>query len=378
MKRLILHLLLVAAVPIVLATGCSREKRVSAAATVSVENAPDPTLVTVSHPEEFPLYAVATRQAPNELMVNCTVTPDVSRNVPVTSLSAGRVVEILARLGDDVTQGQLLLRINSPDLAQAISDYRKFQADEVLSRKGLERSQNLYSHGAIAEKEVETAQDVEQKAKVDVQTAADRIRLLGGKLDNPSPIFDVFAPVSGTIVEQNVTAAAGVKSLDNSPNLFTIADLSRVWVLCDVYENNLAQVHMDDFADVRLSAYPDRSLKGRVGNIARVLDPNTRTAKVRLELDNKAGILRPGMFATATFTSQGRETRMIVPSSAILRLHDKDWVFRADGGPGRYKRTEIQAGPVEKDGSQLVLGGLQPGDQVVQNALQFSSTVDQM
>jgi cobalt-zinc-cadmium efflux system membrane fusion protein len=378
MKRLILLVLLVAAVPLVLATGCSREKRVSAAATVTVENAPDPTLVTVNHPEEFPLYAVETRRTPNELQVNCVVTPDVSRSVPVSSLSGGRVVEILARLGDDVTQGQLLLRINSPDLSQAISDYKKFQADEALARKALERSQALYSHGAIAEKDLETAQDTEQKAKVDVATAADRIRLLGGKLDNLSSIFDVFAPVSGTIVEQNVTAAAGVKSLDNSPNLFTIADLSHVWVLCDVYENNLAEVHLDDFADVLLSAYPNHPLKGRVGNISRVLDPNTRTAKVRLELSNSSGILRPGMFATATFTSQGDETRMVVPTSAILRLHDKDWVFRADGSPGHYKRTEIHAGPVEKDGSQLVLGGLQPGDQVVKNALQFSSTADQM
>ena len=376
MKRYILHLLLGAVVPLVLSTGCSREKRVSAAATVSVENAPDPALVTVSHPEEFPLYAVETRQAPNELLVNCTVTPDVSRNVPVTLLSAGRVVEILARLGDDVTQGQLLLRINSPDLAQAISDYKKFQADEVLARKALERSQSLYSHGAIAEKDVETAQDTEQKAKVDVQTAADRIRLLGGKLDNLSPIFDVFAPVSGTIVEQNVTGGTGVQSMDNSPNLFTIADLSRVWVLCDVYENNLAQVHLGDFAEVRLTL-TRTAFKGRVGNIARVLDPNTRTAKVRLELDNSSSIYAGRHVCHRHLPSQAARLGTVVPAPRFCACTTRIGSSAPTAAPAlpAHRNPGRSRG---KGRSQLVLSGLQPGDQVVRNALQFSSTADQM
>ena len=190
------------------------------------------------------------------------VAPDVSRNVPVVSLTGGRVVEVRARLGDEVQKGQLLLTVTSPDMSGAISDYQKFQADENLARTQLERSQILYSHGAVAQKDLQVAEDAYAKARVDTRTAAQRIEILGGDLNHLVPLVEIRAPVSGTIIEQNVTNAAGVKSLDNSPNLFTIADLSHVWVLCDVYENNLSQVHLGDKASVQLNAYPDRRLEG--------------------------------------------------------------------------------------------------------------------
>ncbi|MBI3664913.1 MAG: efflux RND transporter periplasmic adaptor subunit [Acidobacteria bacterium] len=360
--------------------GCQREPRVNASASdpaaVKIEPAPDFNSVEVDHAERFPLVMVEARNTRNELMVNGAVAPDVSRTVPVNSLSGGRVIDIRARLGDDVTKGQLLLRIHSTDLAAAIAEYQKARADELLARKSLERAQLLFSHGATAQKDFEQAEDTQQKAKVDVETAAERIRILGGSEDHLSPVIEVKAPVTGTIIEQNTAAGAGVKSLDNSPNLFTIADLSHVWVLCDVYENNLGQVHWGDFAEVRLNAYPDRPLRGRVSNISRVLDPATRTAKVRLELDNATGLLRPGMFATVTFLSQGSQTRLAIPATAVLRLHDKDWVFRPEGG-SKFRRTEVQAGPMMRDGWQQIPSGLEPGDQVVANALQLSSAVEQ-
>lgn len=360
------------------ATGCSRSQNADAAtnAPVKVEAAPDPTVAEVDHPEQFPLAAAQLRSVHDDLTVNGVVAPDVSRTVPVNALSGGRVIEIQARLGDDVQKGQVLLRINSPDLSQAISDYQKALADEVLSRRALDRATVLFEHGALAEKDKETAQDVEEKAKVDVATAKERIRILNGSLDHLSPIIEVSAPISGTIVAQNITGGAGVKSLDNAPDLFTIADLSEVWILCDVYENNLSQVRVGDAAEVRLAAYPDKPLRARVGKIMSILDPNTRTAKVRLELANPNGLLKPGMFATARFVSQGATSRVVVPASAILRLHDKDWVFRPMGGK-IFRRTEIVAGSAMPDGVQQVLSGLAAGDNVVTNALQFSSTTEQ-
>jgi cobalt-zinc-cadmium efflux system membrane fusion protein len=331
--------------------------------------------VEVPDPEQFPLTTVEQRPIYDELKVNGVVTPDVSRSVPVLSLAGGRVVDIRAKLGDDVTKGQVLLRINSPDVSQAFSDYQKAQADEVLARRQQERSETLLTNGAIAQRDLEAAEDVEQKAKVDLATAAERLRVLGADVSHPSPIVEVKAPISGTIVEQNITGGTGVRSMDNSPNLFTIADLSRVWVLCDVYENNLSQVRLGDFAEVRLNAYPDQALKGRISNISRVLDPNTRTTKVRLELDNERRLLRAGMFATATFRSQSKQLRSVVSAKAVLRLHDKDWVFRAEGGH-RFRRIEVQAGRVSSDGLQEILAGLAPGDQIVVNALQFASAAD--
>src|SRR5262249_40642935 len=150
------------------------------------------------------------------------------------------------------------------------------------------------------------------------------------------------APVSGTIVEQNVAGFEGVKSLDNTPNLFTIADLSQVWVVCDVYENDLSEVQLGDSAQIRLNAYPDKLFDGRVADISRVLHPNPRSAKVRIVLPNANGLLRPGMFATANFRSQKLHRRVVVPATAIMRLQDKDWIFRREG-QDRFRRMEVHA-----------------------------------
>jgi len=332
----------------------------------------DQNIVTVDHPEQFSLVEVENRQVVEELHMNGVVAPDVNRTVPVLSLGAGRAVEVFVRLGDDVKKGQVLLRISSPDLSSAFSDYQKFQADEVLARKQLDRSKMLYDKGAIAAKDLEAAQDAEDKAKVDLKTAGDRVRILGGDPASPSTILDVKAPISGTIVEQNVTAGAAVKSTDNSPNLFTVANLGRVWVLCDVYEDALTRVQLGDIAEVRLNALPDRVFRGQVGNISRVLDPNTRTAKVRVELENVDRVFRAGMFVTATIRSRKGTPRAVVPATAVMRMHDKDWVFMPAGG-NKFRRTEVQLGPVLKDGTQQVLAGLELHDKVVEKALQFSN-----
>lgn len=360
-----------------LSIGCTKESVVDAKVNDEpgkIEQAPDPNTVTIEHPELFQLVRVELRKVQNELSVTGQVAPDVSRNVPVVALTSGRVVDVRVRLGDDVQKGQLLLTMTSPDMSGAISDYQKFVADERLARTQLERQQLLYEKGAVAQKDLQVAEDTEQKAKVDVQTSAERIRILGGDINHLTPLIEVRAPVSGTIVEQNVTAAAGVKSLDNSPNLFTIADLSHVWVLCDVYENNLSQVHLGDRASIQLNAYPDRKLDGRVSNIGSLLDPNTRTAKVRIDLPNPNRLMRPNMFATIVFVSPGNQSRMTVPVSAILRLQDRDWVF-VQQTPNRFRRTEVQTLPATA-AYQPVLSGLQPGDMVAANALQFSRTIE--
>jgi len=358
-----------------LMAACSGSKGGLDPSAVRVEKAPDPAVIEVRHPEEFALVTAEQRRLADEMQVNGVVTPDVNRSVPVLSLAGGRAVEIRTKLGDDVKKGQVLLEIDSPDVAAAFSDYQKFQTDELLAQKQLNRAKLLYSKGAIAQKDLEVAEDAGQKARVDVQTAAQRLKVLGADANHPSPIVPVRAPISGTIVEQNTTGGTGVRSLDNSPNLFTIADLSHVWVLCDVYENMLPRVHLGDFADVRLTAYPDRRLRARVRNISRVLDPNTRAAKVRLELDNPDRLMRAGMFVTAVFRSKQEHLTPVVPATAVLRLHDKDWVFRAEGG-NRFRRTEVQAGGTTSDGMRPILAGLSAGDKVVTNALQFAGTAE--
>ncbi|HLJ46982.1 MAG TPA: efflux RND transporter periplasmic adaptor subunit [Bryobacteraceae bacterium] len=340
-----------------------------------VEQEQDLNLVKVDHPEQFPLATAESHNAAPQLQVTGTISPDVSRNIPVVSLASGRVVEIHARLGDTVSKGQLLMRVQSADISQAFSDYRQAVADEALAKTQLDRAKLLYEKGAIAQKDLEVAQDTDTKAKITVENATERIRVLGADVDHPASIIDIKAPVSGIVTEQNVTAASGVKTLDNSPNLFTISDLSEVWIMCDVYENDLPYVRLGEYADIHLNAYPNMVLKGRVGNISPSLDPNTRTAKIRLEVHNP-GTLRFGMFVTATFYGLNKQLSATVPASAVLHLHDRDWVY-VPNGDGRFKRVEVTGGGILAGNIQEIRSGIQPGQQVVSNALVLQNTVEQ-
>jgi membrane fusion protein, heavy metal efflux system len=293
----------------------------------------------------------------------------------VVSLATGRVVEIKARLGDTVEKGQVLLRVQSADISGAYSDYQKFLADEQLARTQLERAQELYGKGAISQNDLQVAQDAESKALVDMKTSADKLRVLGNSnLDQPSTIVDIRAPISGVITDQQVTLAAGVPGL-SSPNPFTISDLTYVWILCDVYENDLSSVRMGDKADIRLNAYPDKSFSGTINNIGPILDPNIRTAKVRIEVRNP-GVIRPGMFATVTFHGQKKETHAAVPATAILHLHDRDWVY-VPLKDKKFRRLQITAGDMLPGDMQEIIAGVAPDQQVVANALEFQNTVEQ-
>jgi cobalt-zinc-cadmium efflux system membrane fusion protein len=339
-----------------------------------VEQVGDPSLVKVDHPEQFPLATAAVYDAASELKVTGVVSPDVSRNVPVISLASGRVIEVMARLGDTVTKGQLLMRVQSTDISGAFSDYRQAVADEVLARAQLARSKMLLEGGAIAQKDYELAIDADAKAKVTVETTEEHLRVLGADKDHPSAIIDVFAPVSGVITDQQVTASSGVQSLA-STNPFTISDLSHVWVVCDVYENDLKNVRIGENADVRLNAYPERVLTGRISNIGPILDPAIRTAKVRIEIANP-GTMRVGMFATATFRGDEKQRRASVPASAILHLHDRDWVYMPAGN-AIFRRVEVSSGKMLPPNMQEVTSGVAPGDRVVQNALVLQNTAEQ-
>jgi len=324
------------------------------------------------HPEQFPLAAAGKHIATPELNATGTVNPDVSRNVPVISLATGRIIEMNARLGDTVTKDQLLMKVQSADISQAFSDYRQAMADQVLSQAQLDRAKILYDKGAIAQKDLEVAQDTEAKARVSVETAQEHLKVLGADPQKPTAIVNIYAPISGVISDQQATAAAGTQGLA-SPNAFTISDLSQVWIVCDVYENDLHFVRLGEYADIHLNAYPNMVLRGQIGNIGPILDPNIRTAKVRLQVPNP-GLLRFGMFVTATFHGQERQTVAAVPESAILHLHDRDWVYVPMDG-NRFRRVEVTGGKMLPGGQQEVTG-IQPGQQVVLNALVLQATAE--
>jgi len=357
-------------------SSCSRGKadpQAEAPPPAQVEHVQDVNVIQVDHPEQFPVVAALEHDAAPQLSVTGAVTPDVSRTVPAISLATGRVVEIRARLGDTVKKGQVLLRVQSSDVSSAFSDYRKAVADELLAHKQLDRAKDLYGHGAIAEADLETAQDAEEDAKVTLDSATEHLHVLGNDPDHPGAVVDIVAPIDGVITDQQITNAGGVQGL-SSPNPFTISDLSYVWVLCDVYENNLSDVRLGEEAEIRLNAYPGKVLKGKISNIGAILDPSLRTAKVRIEVRNP-GFLRPGMFVTATFYGLHKEVHAAVPATAILHLHDRDWVYVPAGGK-EFKRVGVSSGDMLPGNMQEILSGLQPGQKVVTNALELQNAIE--
>jgi membrane fusion protein, heavy metal efflux system len=357
-------------------SGC-KSKTADAAAEApppaNVVSGVDPSFFAVEHPELYPIVTATEYQAPSQMFVTGTVFPDISRTVPVISLASGRVVDIRARLGDTVKKGQLLLRVRSDDISGGFGAYRIAVSDELLAHKQLDRAKDLYAHGAIAQQDLEVAQDAEDDAKTTLDTATEHLRLLGSDPSDPKGIVDIVAPVSGVITDQEVAIGASVQAY-NTPNPFTISDLTTVWIVCDVYENDMANVRLGEPADIKLNAYPDKVLKGTISNIGPILDPSIRTAKVRIEVANPGEMMRLGMFATATLFGKGKQNYAAVPASAIVHLHDRDWVYIPM--QGKFKRVEVVSGDQLPNNLQQVLSGLQPGQQVVTNAINLENAID--
>ena len=342
-----------------------------------VQTDTDVNLVHVDHPDQFAVVAATSYATTSTLQVTGTVNPDISRTVPVISIASGRVVEVHVRIGDYVKKGQLLMEVQSTDISGAFGQYLKAVNDERLAKVQFDRAKLLNDKGAIPNSQVEVAQNAEDDAKAALSASEEQLRVLGVDKNNPAAIVKIHAPTSGYIIAQNVTTAgaAGV-TYAGSANAFTIADLSHVWIICDVYENDLSTVHLGQKADIRLSAYPDRVLTGVVSNIDAVLDPQIRTAKVRIQVENPNTLMRVGMFATATIHGKASQTHAVVPATAVLHLHDRDWAY-VPVGDNKFRRVSVRGGAILPGNMQEILSGIDVGQQVVSNALALQNTADQ-
>jgi membrane fusion protein, heavy metal efflux system len=375
------HLVVIAAaLSLGILNGCGGQKHDPAA------QAPPPaqvvegggvSVITVDHPNRFPIAAATDYQATSVLKVTGTVNPDISKQIPVISIASGRVVAVHTLVGAYVQKGQLLMEVQSTDISNAFDQYLKAVNDERLARTQDERAKILYEKGAIAKSQVEIADDAEEDAKADLKAAEQQLIVLGVDKDHPSLTVKVYSPATGVVIAQNVTnaAAAGV-TYSGSSTAFTIADLSHVWIICDVYENDLPAVHIGQTADIRLNAYPDRVVKGTISEIDALLDPSIRTAKVRIQVPNPDHQMRLGMFATATFHGRRLEQHAAVPATAVLHLHDRDWVY-VPAGEGKFKRVGVVGGDMIADGKQEITSGLAVGQEVVVNALELQNSVEQ-
>jgi cobalt-zinc-cadmium efflux system membrane fusion protein len=357
--------------------GKTPDRKSEAPPTAVVQTDTDVNLIRVDHPEQFTVVPATNYEATSSLQVTGTVNPDISRTIPVISIASGRVLEVHARIGDYVKKGQLLMEVQSTDVSGAFNQYLKAVNDERLTQVQLDRAKLLNSKGAIPNSAVEIAQNAEDDAKAALVASEEQLRVLGVDKDHPTAAVRVYSPASGYIIAQNVTtaAAAGV-TYSGSSNAFVIADLSHVWIICDVYENDLAMVHLGQKADIRLTAYPDRVLTGVISDIGAVLDPQIRTAKVRIQVENPKMLMRVGMFATATIHGKTLQVHAQVPATAVLHLHDRDWVY-VPAGEHQFRRVAVRGGVMLPNNMQEIVSGINAGQQVVSNALALQNTADQ-
>ncbi|WP_394822379.1 efflux RND transporter periplasmic adaptor subunit [Pendulispora albinea] len=272
---------------------------------------------------------------------------------------AGRVAKINVVTGDAVTAGTVLLTIHAPDIASAQAQVTQARSAKLLAEKVAARAALLVREGAAAEAEKQQAEAALVQAQTEEQRAVAALAALGGA--HGTSDYALRSPIAGTVVERNVSVGTAVSADQDTP-LVTVADLSNVWVLADVYERDLPQVHMGDGATVQVLAYPDRKLEGTITHIGEVVDPQTRSARARIELANLDRSLRPGMFARVEVhgtTAAAAE----VPTSALLARRDQFFVF-LHGPDGAYREREVKIG--EQHGEHtLILTGIAPGDKVV-------------
>jgi cobalt-zinc-cadmium efflux system membrane fusion protein len=362
-------------------TGCKHEAASASAeappSSVQVEETGGSDVVHVERAGRFPLVQSVSQEVRSTLQVTGTVNPDVSREIPVLSLANGRVVALHVGLGDTVHKGELVMEVQSPDVSTAFNGYLKAVNDEHLTVVTLDRDKLLYNKGAIAKSQLDAAQNGEDDAKADLTAAEQQLKILGVDRNHPGETVRIYAPASGVIIAQNVAAAgaAGITYAGSAGSL-TIADLSHVWVICDVYENDLAGIHLGQHADIHLNAFPGKVFAGTISDIGAQLDPSLRTAKVRIQVANPEKLLRIGMFGTGTIEGSRPEQETAVPAGAVLQLHDRSYVFEP-AGDGNFKRAQVKTG-VTLPGNLLEIdAGLGVGQQVVGNALDLENTADQ-
>jgi membrane fusion protein, heavy metal efflux system len=289
------------------------------------------------------------------------------------------VVELLVRPGDRVRKGQGLLAIASPDAESAVSDYVAAVADKAVADRNLERQRRLFADQATAYKEVLQAESEDTKAAAALARAQGRLEVLG--IDPAAHAmrsrFVLRSPIEGIVVERPALAGMEVRADSGAP-LVTVADLSRLWVLADVYERDLGLVTAGQRATVRVAAYPGRTFEGTVIHVGELVDPQTRTVKVRIDVANPTLDLKPEMFARVGFAGRpAAGPGVTVPTSALLSDGDASAVIVALG-EGRFQKRTVESGP-ESDGRVRVLSGIRPGEKVVvDGALYLKSAIEGM
>lgn len=314
---------------------------------------------------------VATGTATDGVRAPGVVAPNTYKQIVVTPLVAGRLTRVQAQLGEQVKRGQTIAEIFSPELADAQTRYITARAELAAHEQELARTEKLVTLGAASKQELEHIHAEHTSRQAEVQSLASRLRLLGlsaAAIDSLAPgsaidaTIAVPAPIDGVVTARDANVGANV---DQSAQLFTVVDLSTVWVVADLFEKDFSRVRVGSAATITTRAYPDLTLSGRVSYIDPQLSPDTRTAKVRIEVPNPKGELRLGMLAEALFQAEGGGTMILVPRTAVQNVGDRSVVYLASATePGKFVEREVRLG-AEAGTAVAVLTGVRAGDLVV-------------
>lgn len=376
-----------AAAALALCAGCGSDSDRNAAQMTSYESkqpaADTASLFTVPQDQMAHVQVVAVEKKSIErtLRLTGTVTYNAFKTTPVFSPIGGPVAEILVAPGEHVSQGQTLLKVNSPDYALLRASYAKARDAYDLADKSFKRSQDLYQHHAIAEADLQAAESVRTQAQADMQSSEDALRALGVKDPDallkgpPSAQIPVIAPVAGEVTDRLVGPGQLLQAA--TTQCFTISDLSTVWVLVNVYQNDLALVRSGDPVEITTDAYPDK-FQGRISYIAATVDPNTRTLQARIVTENPGEKLKNNMYVTATVRAGALKNALVVPDSAVLRDTENMPFVYVQAGSNQFARRLVTIGESEAGKTQIT-DGLKEGERVVGDGslfLQFKNSLE--
>jgi len=367
---------------VVLATaGCNHDSPAKVEASRDASSADHADLFTVA-PDQMQHLQVITVQPETwsrVLRLTGTVAYNGFETTPVISQVGGPVSRILVSPGQQVHKSQPMLYVSSPDYSQLRASYLKARDAHSLAHKNYVRAQDLYAHHAIAERDLQAAESAEVQAQADQQASEQSLRVLGiprpdTLIENPtSPEVPMIAPISGEVVERQCAPGQVIQAAQTQ--CFTISNMSTVWILANVYQNQLAFVHVGDPVSISTDAYK-KEFHGRISFLGAALDPTSRTLQARIDTENVVELLKKDMYVTATVVAGKINDALLVPDSAVLRDSQNMPFVYLQTSDNRFARRGVQLGE-SKDGKTLITNGLQPGDKVAGDGslfLQFANS----
>jgi cobalt-zinc-cadmium efflux system membrane fusion protein len=318
--------------------------------------------VVASDAKGIATQVARTTAIPEYLDLPAHIEPDPTRVVHVYAPAGGRIVEMKVRPWDRVEKGQILASLESSDLARAVADYHKALVDNQVKQKALARAEDLLEHKAIAEKELEQAQDDAQQAQAEVEAAREQVQVFGMDPDHASTQLVVKAPRAGSVLDVGAAPGEFSQALSAPAPLATVADISTVWALGDIYEQDFAAAKLGETAEVTLNAYPGQKWSGRVSVVSGAVDPNTRTLRLRVVLPNFDGRIKPQMFGSIRITKSASKG-ILAPAAAVVREGNDAYMFVAKGD-GHFERRTVTIGRTV-EGSLEITGGVNEGETIV-------------